>query len=230
MTQTAPAVVPSVQPVAAAPPQETVVRRLTLRGVPWSLYEQLLELVGDGLPRMTYDRGMLEMEVLSKRHEALKWIAGRFIEAYADETGLGYEHTGSTTWRREEIEGGLEADESYYIQNYARIRGREVDLAVDPPPDLAVEIDLSPPDVEKASIYARLGVPEIWRWREGRLVVLVRQEGGEYAEQPRSLALPDFPLGELAVALAGYPQVEPARAVAEFRRGLRGKQVQRGEA
>jgi Uma2 family endonuclease len=179
-----------------------VVHRLTLRGVPWSLYKQLLEVVGDGFPRMTYDRGMLEMEMLSKRHESLKWIAGRFIEAYAEEMSIDFAPTGSTTWHREEIEGGLEADESYYIQNYARVRGREVDLEVDPPPDVAIEIDLTPPDVEKISVYARLGVSEIWRWRDDRLIVLVRQAAA-YSEQSQSLALPSFPLEELAAALRG---------------------------
>src|SRR5688572_18633311 len=131
-----------------SPPREAVARRLTLRGVPWSLYTQLLEVVGEGQPRMTYDRGSLELETLSERHEAFKWIAGRFVEAYAEESGIEYRPTGSTTWHRESIEGGLEADESYYIQNCPRIRGREVDPSVDPPPDLAVEIDLSPPDVD----------------------------------------------------------------------------------
>ena len=197
--------------------------RLTLRGVPWSLYDQLLAVVANGLPRMTYDRGLLELEMPSKTHEALKWISGRFVEAYAEESGIDYDAAGSTTWRRAAIEGGLEADESYYIQNYSRVRGREVDLAVDPPPDLAIEIDLSPPDVDKASVYARLGVPEIWRWRDGRLVVLERQSNGEYIERQKSLALPDFPIADLAMVLGGYPEADPARSVAQFRRRVREK-------
>jgi Uma2 family endonuclease len=201
--------------------EETVVHRLTLHGVPWLLYEQLLAVVGDGLPRMTYDRGMLEMEMPSEKHESLKWIAGRFIEAYLEESSFDFRAVGSTTWRRQAIEGGVEADESYYIQNHQRVRGREVDLATDPPPDLAVEIDLSPPDVEKTSVYARLAVPEIWRWRDGRLGVLAREPDGRYAERPRSVALPEFPLAELAAALEHYPQNDPARSVAEFRRRLR---------
>lgn len=219
MLQTATAVAPTTH---APPLREMVVQRLTLRGVPWSLYEQLLAVVGDGLPRMTYDRGMLEMEMPSDQHEELKWIVGRFIEAYAEESGINYRPVGSTTWRREAVEGGLEADESYYIQHFAAVRGRRVDLAVDPPPDLAVEIDLSPPDVEKESVYARLGVPEIWRWRDGRLAVLARQPGGGYVARERSIALPDFPLSELAAALENYPAVDSARAVAAFRRRVRG--------
>lgn len=205
----------------APPSEDIIVHRLTLRGVPWPLYAQLLEVVGNGLPRMTYDRGMLEMEMPSERHEALRWIAGRFIEAYAEESGIDYKAVGSTTWRRQAIEGGLEADESYYIPNYGRVRGRETDLAVDPPPDLAVEIDLNPPDVEKTSVYARLGVPEIWRWRDARLAVLARQSDGTYAERERSIALPEFPLAELAAALQEYPQADPARTVAAFRRRVR---------
>ena len=50
-------------------------------------------------------------------------------------------------------------------------------------------------------VYARLGVPEIWRWRDDRLAVLIRQPDGTYAQQERSLALPDFPLADLAAAL-----------------------------
>lgn len=211
------------KPTPTAPPAagETVAHRVTLRGVPWSLYDQLLAVVGDGLPRMTYDRGLLELEMPSKTHETLKWIAGRFIEAYAEESGIDYDAAGSTTWRRAAIDGGLEADESYYFQNYARVRGREVDLTVDPPPDLAVEIDLSAPEVEKASVYARLCVPEIWRWRDGRLAVLARQSNGDYVERQQSVALPDFPLNELAAVLSGYPESDPARSVAQFRRRVR---------
>ena len=196
--------------------------RVTLRGISWALYEQLLEAVGEGLPRMTYDCGTLEMEMLSEAHEALNWIAGRFVEAYAEERSIRYKPVGSMTWRRRAIEGGLEPDESYYIQNFATVRGREIDLEVDPPPDLAIEIDLSPPDVEKASIYARLGVPEIWRWRDGRLVVLALG-AGTYRERQTSIALPGFPLTELATAMGNYPQDDPALAVADFRRRLREK-------
>jgi Uma2 family endonuclease len=223
MTQTAPleisASTPTVTSAVREPESEVVVRRMTLHGVPWPLYEQLLALVGEGLPRLTYDRGTLEMQMLSETHEAMRWIAGRFIEVFADESGIIYKALGSTTWHRQEIEGGLEADESYYIQSYPRVRDHRIDLAVDPPPDLAIEIDLSPPDVEKASIYARLGVPEIWRWRRGRLVVLVLRSDGTYIEAQRSVALPDFPLDELAAALA-HPQAD-SPTVANFRRILR---------
>jgi hypothetical protein len=153
----------------------------------------------------------------------LKWIVSRFIEAYAEVSGIELGPVGSMTCRRQSIAGGLEPDEAYYFQNHVRARGREIDLEVDPPPDLAVEIDLCRPDVEKASIYARLGVPEIWRCRGGRLSVLALNASGSYAEVRRSIALPDFALDELREALDGYPQAESLRAVEAFRRRLREK-------
>ena len=219
-------------PAPAASPQpevqETLVRRLTLTGVPWRLYDELLTVVGDGLPRLTYDRGTLELEVPSQAHEQLKWIAGRCVEAWADSRDLDYAALGSTTWRREADLAGLEADESYYFQNFPLIRGREIDLAVDPPPDLAIEIDLTPPGVEKESVYARLGVPEIWRWRAGRLAVLVRRGEGDYQEHGASIALTDFPLDRLATALGSYIEVEQVEAVRRFRRWCRESAATRG--
>ena len=193
--------------------------RAVFHGVPWSLYESLLDEVGDGWPRLTYDDGDLELIMPSRVHEKMKWMAGRFIEAYMDARGTAYEADGSVTLRLEPRRGGLEPDECYYIQSFAAIAGRdELDLAVDPPPDLAIEIELSPPAVGKVSIYARLGVPEIWRWRDGRLAVLERRPDETYVERSRSVALPDFPLHMLAAQLARRPHPSATQAVAEFRK------------
>lgn len=221
---------PSPPLVRRATPPETEVGRVLLRGVPWSLYEQLLDLIGDGPQRMTYDNGLLEVEMPSRPHEHCKWIAGRFVEAYMDAFGVGYEAEVSTTWRREPEGGGLEADESYYIKNLAAVAGKdEIDLAVDPPPDLAIEIDLSPPALEKISVYGRLGVPEVWRWRNGELAVLERQADGSYARREQSLALPGFPLEKLAKELARSPHEHQSQAVREFRDwcGQQARHVQR---
>ncbi|MEM7808956.1 MAG: Uma2 family endonuclease [Planctomycetota bacterium] len=192
---------------------------MLLRGVSWEAYEHLLSLIGDGPQRMTYDRGLLEIEMPSRAHEHAKFLAGQFIVAYLEEFGIAYEAEMSTTWHRDGT-GGLEADESYYIANVDRIRGKEIDLAVDPPPDLAIEIDLSTPLLEKASVYARLGVPEIWRWRDGRLLV-VERAGGHYVERSTSKALPGFPLEKLAVELEKLPHPDQAAAARAFRRWCR---------
>lgn len=190
-----------------------------LRGVSWATYEHLLNLVGDGPHRLTYDSGLLEIEMPSRAHEHAKFLAGQFVVAYLQEFGIAYEAEMSTTWRREPG-GGLEADESYYLANVEKIRGKEIDLAIDPPPDLAIEIDLSVPLLEKASIYAKLGVPEIWRWRDGRLLVFERA-GEHYAERTGSAAIPGFPLDRLASALERLPHPDQAAVVMEFRRWCR---------
>lgn len=191
--------------------------RILIRNVSWETYEALLEAVGDGLPRLTYDEGELELQMPNPPHDTFARFIAFFVAAYAEEVGIRFKATGSATWRREKKKGGLEADESFYFQSFNEVRGREDWTLEDtPPPDLAIEIDLSPPAVEKVSIYARLGVPEIWRWRRGRLTVLVL-EAGEYVERERSVALPEFPLERLREALARYPEVEADEAVREFR-------------
>lgn len=85
------------------PSAETVAQRLALRNISWQLYEQILTAVGGGPYRLTYDRGTLEIEMSSEAHEALKWLAGRFIEAYAEESSIDYKAVGSTTWRQHDV-------------------------------------------------------------------------------------------------------------------------------
>ncbi|MEM9216576.1 MAG: Uma2 family endonuclease [Cyanobacteria bacterium P01_F01_bin.150] len=97
---------------------------------------------------------------------------------------------GSTTWRRQELAKGLEADKCYYIQNEAVIRGRdEIDLAIDPPPDLAIEINNTRSSLNRLDIYARLGIPEVWRF-DGTSLTIYRLIDGEYIAQERSMVLP----------------------------------------
>ena len=222
MTQIAPppASVPAVAPDPLAS-TEVVVHRLTLRSIPWSLYEQLLAAVGDGLPRMTYDRGTLEMEMPSRRHEALKFIAAQFIAAYAGESGIRYEAAGSTTWRQEAVEGGLEADESYYIQNSSGLPGGSPTRRRTRRPIWRSRSTSARPTWRRRASTPGSACRRSGAGADGRLTVLCREPSGDYGERQRSVALPDFPLDELAAALAGYPQVGTSQAVADFDRHLR---------
>jgi hypothetical protein len=104
---------------------------------------------------------------------------------------------GSTTWSREDEDKGLEADESFYLGDLERVRDPDhVDLDVDPPPDLAIEITRSA--LDRIGIYGALRVPELWRFNGQALRVLLRQEDGSYRESPSSAAFPDVPMGEIA--------------------------------
>ena len=199
MTTTTTAPPPAAPPPPPLSPRVEVERRIVLEGVSWSLYEQLLREVGDtNHLRLTFDEGRLEIMSPSPLHELVKTIVARLIEAYADATGTTVEGFGSTTFDREDLQKGLEPDECYYIANAAAVIGRrELDWAVDPPPDLAIEVDISPPDVARTPIYAALRVPEVWRHDGRRLVALHRAPDGNYVEAAASLAFPRLPMDEL---------------------------------
>ena len=106
---------------------------------------------------------------------------------------------GSTTWNREDLDKGLEADESFYLGDLARIADPDnVDLAIDPPPDLAIEIEITRSILNRIGIYGALGVPELWRFNGITLRVLLRQDDGPYLQSSASAAFPDVPMDAIA--------------------------------
>jgi len=125
---------------------------------------------------------------------------------------------GSTTLKAEWEERGLEADESYYIANESRVRGRdEIDLRVDPPPDLAIEVDISSSSLDQLSIYADLGVPEVWLYDGSLLKVHQLQSDGKYVQQARSPAFPFLPLEEIERFLARRNDTDETTWIRSFR-------------
>src|SRR3989304_8025833 len=117
-------------------------QRVLLSGISWSTFESLVAESQNHGTRFTYDRGYLEMMSPAGEHERLKRLIGRMIEAATEELGIPISSASATTLKAEWEERGLEADESYYIANEPHVRGRdEIDLRVDPPPDLAIEVD-----------------------------------------------------------------------------------------
>jgi Uma2 family endonuclease len=138
----------------------------------------------------TYDRGALEIMVLSFKHEIFNRTLATLIETLAEELQIDCINAGSTTFKREDLARGFELDSCFYIQNEERVRGKEkIDLLVDPPPDLVIEIDVSNPSLNKFPLYAQLGIPEIWRY-DGNRVLIFKREHDQYTEVDHSLALP----------------------------------------
>jgi Uma2 family endonuclease len=181
---------PSARPQVLAPEQ-----RVVLRGVGWHGYEVLLRMVGDGPVRVTYLHGDAELMAPSYDHEGFKKRIARLIEMLTTELDIPCEAAGSTTWRREIEDVGLEPDECYYIANSHRVAGRrDVDLRSDPPPDLAIEAEISRSALNRMTVYAGLGVPEIWRFDGENLVAEVLREDGTYAPSEASPRLPFLPL------------------------------------
>jgi Uma2 family endonuclease len=171
---------------------------VVLKNISWQEFEDILIEMGDSRSsRIAYDRGTLEIIMPLQEHEYFKEIISLLVQDLADELGLDYECLGSTTWKRKDLLAGVEPDNCFYIQNEPLIRGNlNINLSEDPPPDLALEIDMTSKSLNRQVIYARLGVAEIWRYDEGILTIYHLQDG-EYIESERSLAFPDFPIKEI---------------------------------
>ena len=160
---------------------------LVAQDVSWEDYERLLEELADrpGI-RVTYDQGRLEIMSPRPEHEEYKRFIERIIDALADYLDLNVEPRGSATWRKQREAMGTEPDTCYYIANADRIIGkRDIDLSIDPPPDMLVEIDATNESLSKFGIYSTLGVPEIWRYDvRHNQVHMYELRGNKYAEIP----------------------------------------------
>lgn len=153
-----------------------------------------METVETSAPRFTYDRGELELLSPSPEHEAYNRSIALIVEFLAAELGIDVYDLGSTTFRREDLGRGFEPGSCFYIQNVERVRGKDrIDRAVDPPPDLVIEIDITSSTFSKLPIYSQIGVPEVWRYDGERLTILVL-EGSGYAE---TAVLPPITSGAL---------------------------------
>jgi Uma2 family endonuclease len=166
-------------------------QRVVLEDVSWGTYEHLLsDHLDKSVPRFTFDRGRLEIMSPSSEHEEYKQALTMLVEMLADGLGIDIRHLGSTTFKRSELERGFEADVCFYVQSTARMHGKlHIDPAVDPAPDLLIEIEVTAPVLNKLPIYAEFQVPEVWRYDGTRLVVL-QLAGNEYIESDKSLAFP----------------------------------------
>ena len=166
-------------------------QRVLLEGVSWEIFEGLVRASQDrGAPRFTYDRGQLEIMSPSAEHERLKETATLLINVAAEELRINVEAFGSTTFRRLDVGRGFEADSCFYIQGLARVKGKtEIDLHVDPPPDLVIEIDITTSSLDELSIFASLGVREVWRYQDARMRIFQLAQGA-LVEREESAALP----------------------------------------
>jgi Uma2 family endonuclease len=196
--------------------------RFVLHGVSWQFYEACLAEIGDRSIRLSYDRGSLEMMSPSDEHERLKHLLARLIDVVTEELEIPIRGAGSTTWRKEDLARGLEPDECYYVQHELVLRGRDdVDLSVDPPPDLAVEIEITRSAVDRMGIYAGLQVPEVWRYDGQTLSVFWLDEHGEYQQRDRSPTFPFLPLAEVTRFLDARNETDETTWVRSFRRWVR---------
>ena len=153
--------------------------RVLLREISWAVYEQLREDESNWGVRMSFDGGDLELISPSQKHEEIGYRFELFVVALAQALDFEFAAMVHTTWKNAASEKAKEADASYYITNFEKVRGKTIDLDVDPPPDLAVEVEVSRSAIDSLSIYAAIGVPEVWRFDGDVLRVHLRQADGE---------------------------------------------------
>jgi Uma2 family endonuclease len=184
---------------------------ILLEGVSWATYECLLADFGDShAARVAYDRGPLEIMSPSYVHEQRNALIAMLVSVVATEMDIDFENAGSTTFKRADVGRGFEPDSCFYLQHVAAVRGkRAIDLATDSPPDLVVEIDITHPSLDKLPIYATLGVPEVWRATEERVVVYQRTSDG-YTVVDQSTVLPGLAAAEIQAWLAVSEQTSRA--------------------
>jgi Uma2 family endonuclease len=192
-------------------------QHLILRQVSWKEFEAILEEMGEHrASRVAYYQGVLEIRMPLPEHEKAKIMIGEFVKILLDELEIDWEPYGSTTFKRPEMAVGLEPDDCFYIQNSRLMIGNQrVNLSVDPPPDLAIEVDVT--SKTQLDAYLALGVPELWIYTEGKLQVFVLQQG-EYLSTETSPIFGNFPVIDRILQFLQESEIIGASAA---RRGFR---------
>ena len=162
-------------------------QHLILGGIRWATYQQLAADLGEQPVRLAYDQGTLEIMTPSFEHERFNRLLADIAQALAFGKDLSIEPAGSTDFSREDIERGFQPDSCFYLgDNVEAIKGKKrLDVSLDPPPDLVIEVDVTSRSLDKLPLYATIGVPEIWRFDMARITIY-RLEGDTYQEAPVS--------------------------------------------
>ncbi|MBD2678529.1 MULTISPECIES: Uma2 family endonuclease [Nostoc] len=199
-------------------------QRTVLYNISWETFEALLRDTGeDRGSRFAYDCGTLEIMTPLFEHENPKIQFDRLIFALAVELKIKIRSAGSTTLKRQPISKGIEPDSCYYIQNEPTIRGKQkLDLRTDPPPDLAVEIDITSSSVNKFNIYAALGVGELWRY-DGEVVKFYQLVESQYIEINFSNAFPLVSVSDMNRFIQQSKTMDEVDLVESFRAWVQGK-------
>jgi Uma2 family endonuclease len=196
---------------------------LLLNNIDWPTYTRLLRIFAERpAARLAYDRGTLEIIGPLYEHDFDADLLGRLVVTLTEELALPIASGGSTALRRRGKQRGLEPDRCYWITNEPRVRGkRRLDLRVDPPPDLALEVDVTHSSLNRMRIYAALRVPEVWRLESLKLMFHVLGGDGNYSESSYSRAFPLVTPADLTRFLALRATHDANSIVRQFRAWVR---------
>ncbi len=179
--------------------------RVVLHNLSWQQFENILDNLGDRRSaRIAYYDRELEIMTPLPEHEYFKSAISIVVEDAATLLEVDYECYGSSTWKRKMMEAGVEPDNCFYFQNESLVRGKlTFDLEQDPPPDLALEIDITSKSIPRLPLYARLGVPEIWCYDSNQLSIY-QLENGDYHLSTQSAIFPSLNISEIPQLIEQY--------------------------
>ncbi|AFZ07725.1 protein of unknown function DUF820 [Oscillatoria nigro-viridis PCC 7112] len=187
---------------------------VTIPNITWLEFESILQELGEKRrTRIAYSNSTLEIMVPLPEHERPKDLISDIVKILLKSAGRRYEPFGSTTFKGEGA-AGVEPDACFYILNYQRMIGRRRLQPDAPPPDLAIETDVTSKTTIDA--YKIIGVPEVWVYDSGRLRIYLLQDG-EYVESDISPNFPEIAIAQLIPATVERAwQVGNLQALEEF--------------
>jgi Uma2 family endonuclease len=191
--------------------------------VTWDDYERMLQIVGDGPIRVTYDQGTMEVFMPSFGHNSDAYLLGRMVDFLTEELEIDMEGGDTTTHKRQDLEKGAEPDKCYWFKDNARrVRGkRTLDFNVDPVPDLIIEVDVTRTSLDRLKIFAALRVPEVWRSKGQTLQFLHLQGNGTYRSRATSRNFPTLRVSSVARFLKQSRTASKTAWVRSFRAFVR---------
>ncbi len=207
-------------------PIETMLaeKRVTFYNLSWQSYEQILQALGNNrAARLTYYQGTLEIVSPLEEHESASDRIGTLIHILTEEMNLNIKSMASTTLNKPELKIGAEPDKCYYIQNEPTVRGKKVNLAIDPPPDLILEVDITHTDINKTQLYQDMKVPEFWRYN-GKVLTIYLLNADRYQESETSPTFPVLTKAKIYEFLAQCNTQGETQTKRSFRTWLREQQ------
>lgn len=196
--------------------------RTVLDNIRWETFVELAEQRRGSVPRMTFDNGVLELMSPRRQHESIGSLIGRLVETYTEVKGIEIQSVASTTFKRKDLQKAFEADESYYIQHAEQIRPKEeIDLAIDPPPDLVIEVEITSSAIRKLRLFAAMGVPEVWR-HDGERLQMFALRDDQYESIDSSNSLPGLNATTINLILNKRFDFGETFLLREFRNSLTG--------
>ena len=219
---------PKIPTATTAPGEADAVQRFVFRDADWALYEGISEAVGGRHVRLTYDGWRLELMTLSHRHERSSSLLNRFVNVLTEELNVPCQSGRSTTFKRKDLQKGIEADDCYYLEHEPDVRQKdEIDLDIDPPPDLTIEVEVSRSALDRMAVYAAIKVSEVWRFDGDKIHVHVLGSDGNYEVVERSPHFPFLPMRELEAFLKRRTEIDETQLVKQFRQWVR-EQIAKG--